>query len=175
MSAMELRNFESQLELLTFTEQLLIMEYLAKLMLRTQQTKKQPEQVQPKKRQFGCAKGKFVYPHDFDEDNEEIAKLREENVNLQKRNTNLYRDCMNKERSLSESNKCISQLGDSIVNAVKRHDAEIENLKDVIFEMGDELMEANTELCFFDSIRSTLDEYTECMAELYPIIGSKTV
>ena len=107
--------------------------------------------------------------------NEEIAKLREENVNLQKRNTNLYRDCMNKERSLSESNKCISQLGDSIVNAVKRHDAEIENLKDVIFEMGDELMEANTELCFFDSIRSTLDEYTECMAELYPIIGSKTV
>ena len=75
MSAMELRNFESQLELLTFTEQLSIMEYLAKLMLRTQQTKEQTEQAQPKKRQFGCAKGKFVYPFNFDEDNEEIAKM----------------------------------------------------------------------------------------------------
>ena len=27
------------------------------------------------KRKFGAAKGKFVYPENFDEDNEEIAKM----------------------------------------------------------------------------------------------------
>ena len=31
--------------------------------------------VHAKKRQFGSAKGKFVYPTDFDEDNEEIDRL----------------------------------------------------------------------------------------------------
>ena len=31
--------------------------------------------VHAKKRQFGSAKGKFIYPTDFDEDNEEIARL----------------------------------------------------------------------------------------------------
>lgn len=75
MSAMELKNFENQLELLSFSEQLSIMEYLAKLMQRNQKSQEMPLQVRSKKRQFGSAKGKFIYPHDFDEDNEEIAQL----------------------------------------------------------------------------------------------------
>ncbi len=75
MSAIELKNFENQLELLSFTEQLSIMEFLAKLMQRTQKAQTQSSSVSSKKRQFGSAKGKFIYPQDFDEDNEEIAKL----------------------------------------------------------------------------------------------------
>ncbi|MBO7485760.1 MAG: hypothetical protein J6T84_06820 [Spirochaetaceae bacterium] len=75
MSATELKDFEKQLELLSFTEQLSIMEFLAKLLQRTQNTKEQPPVSGSKKRQFGSAKGKFVYPTDFDEDNERIAKL----------------------------------------------------------------------------------------------------
>ena len=75
MSAKELKNFEEQLELLSFAEQLSIMEYLAKLMQRNQKTQHTPLQDRPKKRQFGSAKGKFIYPQDFDEDNEEIAQL----------------------------------------------------------------------------------------------------
>lgn len=75
MSAKELKNFENQLELLSFTEQLAIMEFLAKLMQRTQTNQKQTVETLPKKRQFGSAKGKFIYPTDFDEDNEEIAQL----------------------------------------------------------------------------------------------------
>ncbi len=75
MSAMELKNFENQLELLSFSEQLSIMEYLAKLMQRNQKSQEMHLQVRPKKRQFGSAKGKFIYPHDFDEDNDEIAQL----------------------------------------------------------------------------------------------------
>lgn len=75
MSAMELKNFESQLELLSFTEQLAIMEYLARLMQRNQNAQNQSPLVGTKKRQFGSAKGKFLYPQDFDEDNEEIARM----------------------------------------------------------------------------------------------------
>ena len=75
MSAMELKNFESQLELLTFAEQLSIMEYLARLMQRNQQAQNQTPFVRTKKRQFGSAKGKFLYPQDFDEDNEEVARM----------------------------------------------------------------------------------------------------
>ena len=75
MSAMELKNFESQLELLTFAEQLSIMEYLARLMQRNQQVQNQTPFVRTKKRQFGIAKGKFLYPQDFDEDNEEVARM----------------------------------------------------------------------------------------------------
>ena len=36
---------------------------------------KKNEKPQLKKRCFGSAKGKFVYPEDFDEDNEEIDHL----------------------------------------------------------------------------------------------------
>ncbi len=75
MSATELKNFENQLELLSFSEQLSIMEFLAKLMQRTQKAQVQTTSVSNKKRQFGSAKGKFIYPQDFDEDNEEIAQL----------------------------------------------------------------------------------------------------
>ena len=75
MSAMELRNFESQLELLSFTEQLAIMEFLAKIMQRNQKMQEETTKILHKKRQFGSAKGKFLYPMDFDEDNKEIAKL----------------------------------------------------------------------------------------------------
>ena len=75
MSAMELKNFENQLELLTFTEQLAIMEYLAKLLQRNLRVQETSLKVTSKKRQFGSAKGKFIYPQDFDEDNEEIASL----------------------------------------------------------------------------------------------------
>ena len=75
MSAMELKNFENQLELLSFSEQLSIMEFLAKLMKRTQKAQTQTTSLPNKKRQFGSAKGKFIYPTDFDEDNEEIAQL----------------------------------------------------------------------------------------------------
>ena len=75
MSAMELKNFENQLELLTFAEQLSVMEYLAKLLQRNQNAQETPLKVRSKKRQFGSAKGKFIYPQDFDEDNEEIARL----------------------------------------------------------------------------------------------------
>ena len=75
MSAIELQNFENQLELLSFTEQLSVMEYLARLIKRNQKEQTYPFQAVAKKRQFGIAKGKFTYPQDFDEDNEEIAKL----------------------------------------------------------------------------------------------------
>ena len=75
MSANELKNFESQLELLSFAEQLTIMEYLARLLQRNQNAQTQKEKPQIKKRCFGSAKGKFIYPEDFDEDNEEIAQL----------------------------------------------------------------------------------------------------
>ena len=75
MSAMELKNFENQLELLSFAEQLSIMEYLARLLQRNQNSQTQNEKPQVKKRCFGSAKGKFIYPEDFDEDNEEIAQL----------------------------------------------------------------------------------------------------
>lgn len=75
MSAMKLKNFENQLELLSFSEQLSIMEFLAKLMQRTQKVQTQSPTLANKKRQFGSAKGKFIYPTDFDEDNEEIAQL----------------------------------------------------------------------------------------------------
>ena len=75
MSAAELKNFEKQLELLSLADQLSVMEFLAKLMLRTQKKQEQQSESVPKKRQFGSAKGKFVYPMDFDEDNEEIAQL----------------------------------------------------------------------------------------------------
>jgi hypothetical protein len=75
MSAAELKNFEKQLELLSLADQLSVMEFLAKLMLRTQKKQEQQSQSVPKKRQFGSAKGKFIYPMDFDEDNEEIAQL----------------------------------------------------------------------------------------------------
>lgn len=37
--------------------------------------KNKAELTPQKKRKFGSAKGKFVYPKDFDEDNEEIAHL----------------------------------------------------------------------------------------------------
>ena len=72
---MEPNAFESQLELLTFAEQLAIMECLAKLMQRNQQAQNQTPFVRTKKRQFGSAKGKFLYPQDFDEDNEEVARM----------------------------------------------------------------------------------------------------
>ena len=49
-------------------------EFLAKIMQRNQKQQEQTKNL-PKKRQFGSAKGKFLYPMDFDEDNEEIAKL----------------------------------------------------------------------------------------------------
>ena len=75
MSAKELKDFKSQLAMLSFTEQLSLMEFLAKLMNRTQKTQTQSASLPNKKRQFGSAKGKFVYPTDFDEDNEEIAQL----------------------------------------------------------------------------------------------------
>ena len=75
MSASELKNFEKQLELLSLADQLSVMEFLAKLMLRTQKKQERQSQSVPKKRQFGSAKGKFIYPMDFDEDNEEIAQL----------------------------------------------------------------------------------------------------
>ncbi len=75
MSAMELKNFENQLELLSFAEQLSIMEYLAKLLQRNQNNQEASGKASSKKRQYGSAKGKFIYPHDFDEDNEEIAQL----------------------------------------------------------------------------------------------------
>ena len=75
MSAMELRNFESQLELLSFAEQLSIMECLARIMQRSQNARQAASQASCKKRQFGSAKGKFIYPQNFDEDNEEIAYL----------------------------------------------------------------------------------------------------
>ena len=75
MSAMELKNFEIQLELLSFAEQLSIMEYLAKLLQRKHHAQEQIPDPSPKKRQFGSVKGKFIYPKDFDEDNEEIANL----------------------------------------------------------------------------------------------------
>ena len=75
MSANELKNFENQLELLSFAEQLSIMEYLARLLQRNQNAQTQNEKPQVKKRCFGSAKGKFIYPEDFDEDNEEIAQL----------------------------------------------------------------------------------------------------
>lgn len=75
MSAMELKNFENQLELLSFAEQLSVMEYLAKLLQRSHKVQESKVQVLPKKRQFGSAKGKFIYPQNFDEDNEEIASL----------------------------------------------------------------------------------------------------
>lgn len=75
MSANELKNFESQLELLSFAEQLSVMEYLARLLQRNQNAQTQNEKPHVKKRCFGSAKGKFIYPEDFDEDNEEIAQL----------------------------------------------------------------------------------------------------
>ena len=75
MSANELKNFENQLELLSFAEQLSIMEYLARLLQRNQNSQTQNEKPQVQKRCFGSAKGKFTYPEDFDEDNEEIAQL----------------------------------------------------------------------------------------------------
>ena len=51
------------------------MEFLAKIIQRNQKKQEQMTKNLPKKRQFGSAKGKFLYPMDFDEDNEEIAKL----------------------------------------------------------------------------------------------------
>ena len=75
MSANELKNFENQLELLSFAEQLSIMEYLARLLQRNQTSQTQNEKPHVKKRCFGSAKGKFIYPEDFDEDNEEIEQL----------------------------------------------------------------------------------------------------
>ena len=75
MSVTELKKFENQLELLSFTEQLSIMEFLAKLMQRNQSVQIRTVNTPSKKRQFGSAKGKFIYPVDFDEDNEEIANL----------------------------------------------------------------------------------------------------
>lgn len=75
MSAMELKNFENQLELLSFAEQISIIEYLARLIKRNQKEQNYSSEATTKKRQFGIAKGKFTYPQDFDEDNEEIAKL----------------------------------------------------------------------------------------------------
>ena len=75
MSAKELKNFESQLDLLSFTDQLAIMEYLARLLQRNQNVQTTTSEPQVKKRCFGSAKGKFIYPEDFDEDNEEIAQL----------------------------------------------------------------------------------------------------
>ena len=71
---MELRNFEKQLEILSFSEQLAIMEYLARL-IRHNQLTEQSMQADFPKRQFGREKGKFLYLQDFDEDNEEIARM----------------------------------------------------------------------------------------------------
>ena len=65
MSAAELKNFENQLELLSFSEQLSIMKFVAKLMQRNQKMQQQTGSAFNKKRQFGSAKGKFVYPIDF--------------------------------------------------------------------------------------------------------------
>ena len=75
MSSIELKDFKKQLEHLSFSEQLSIMEFLAKIMKDSQEKSEKSKIVLQKKRQFGSAKGKFVYPVDFDEDNEEIAKL----------------------------------------------------------------------------------------------------
>ena len=75
MSAMELKNFENQIDLLSFAEQLSLMEYLARLLQRNHKTQETKSSTTPKKRQFGSAKGKFLYPENFDEDNEEIAQL----------------------------------------------------------------------------------------------------
>ena len=47
------------------SEQLSIMEFLAKLMQRNHKIQQQTENAFNKKRQFGSAKGKFVYPIDF--------------------------------------------------------------------------------------------------------------
>ena len=75
MSAMELRNFEKQLEILSFSEQLAIMEYLARLIQKSHLAKESIQSDSSTKRQFGREKGKFLYPQDFDEDNEEIARM----------------------------------------------------------------------------------------------------
>lgn len=42
---------------------------------------------------------------------------------------------------------------------------ENENLNDTVFLIGDELYKANTELCYLDCIRATIDDYTERMKE----------
>ena len=75
MSAMELRNFEKQLEILSFSEQLALMEYLARLIQKSHLAKESIQSDSSIKRQFGREKGKFLYPQDFDEDNEEIARM----------------------------------------------------------------------------------------------------
>ena len=75
MSAMELKNFENQIDLLSFAEQLSLMEYLVKLLQRNNIIHKTNSSTTTKKRQFGSAKGKFLYPENFDEDNEEIGQL----------------------------------------------------------------------------------------------------
>ena len=75
MSAMELKNFENQIDLLSFAEQLSLMEYLARLLQRNHKIQETNTSTASKKRQFGSAKGKFLYPENFDEDNEEIAQL----------------------------------------------------------------------------------------------------
>ena len=75
MSAMELKNFENQIDLLSFAEQLSLMEYLASLLHRNHKLQETTSSTIHKKRQFGSAKGKFLYPENFDEDNEEIAQL----------------------------------------------------------------------------------------------------
>jgi hypothetical protein len=75
MSTAELRNLESQLELLSFAEKISVIGFLARLVQNTQEMQIQTTKVRSIKRRFGSAKGKFSYPMDFDEDNEEIAKL----------------------------------------------------------------------------------------------------
>ncbi len=75
MSVMELKNFENQIDLLSFAEQLSLMEYLARLLQRNHKAQETHSSSSTKKRQFGSAKGKFLYPENFDEDNEEIAQL----------------------------------------------------------------------------------------------------
>ena len=54
---------------------IIFMNYLAKLLQHSPRVQETKAHVLPKKRQFGSAKGKFHYPQNFDEDNEEIACL----------------------------------------------------------------------------------------------------
>lgn len=50
-------------------------DYLAQAQKSHAKIRQEPPPARTKKRQFGSAKGKFVCPQDFDEDNEEIARL----------------------------------------------------------------------------------------------------
>ena len=89
-------------------------------------------------------------------------------VELNSQIAGLKRDCneMKKESDASMAfAKQFANLNDELIALCKELHGTIEDMNDVIFNLGDELIDQTAEMCYFDALRATVEEYEDYMKE----------